>query len=327
MSKRLKLLGLAFTAVAAMTTSAFAETKEITIGLPSVSVVGGSIRIADQMGLFEKNGLKSDFPKLDSGAVAMAALVSGSLDAAVLGTSELAVANSKGQNLVIVANTYGGYGATLVLAKGVAEATKVAPDAPLQDRLKALDGLTLAAPSPTSDYTFGFKASAENVGAKPEFTFMAQTAMAAALGSGAIDGFISSSPNWGAQVLNGTAVVWISGPKGELEADFTPVTSAQLQMPRETIEKDPALAQALAQVVADFVAAIRNDPASVKAALVALYPNLSSEEIDLLFDANAGPWSAPELTEADLMHDFEFAKRTGILSDISMLKPADMLLK
>ncbi|MDQ6433187.1 ABC transporter substrate-binding protein [Mesorhizobium sp. LHD-90] len=298
---------------------------DVSIALPSTSVVGGSIRLADVMGMFEKHGLKPKFTVMDGGAVTLSALVSGSVDAAMLGGTENAVARSRGQDVVILANTYGGFGATLVLDRAVADASGVAPDAPLQQRLKALSGLTLAAPSPTSDYTFAFKSAAAGQGAAPNFVFMSQSAMPAALQSGAVQGYVASAPNWGAQVLSGTAVVWISGPKRELPPEFSPRSSISLQMMRATADGKPEITGSLIAVVDEMIAAMTNRPDDVIAALGKLYPALSAEELKLLFGSESGPWAANRLTVEDVQADLEFALRTGVLSSLEGIDARQML--
>ena len=299
--------------------------EKVTIGLASTSVVGGSIRIADQMGLFRKHGFAPEFTVMDSASVALSALISGSVKASVLGMTELAVAQSRGQNVVAIANTYGGFGATLLLSKEVADKSKISPNAPLSDRLKVLDGLVIASPSPTSDYTFAYNASAKAVGANVKFAYMAQTAMPAALASGAIQGYIASSPNWGAQVLSGAVVVWGSGPKGELPREFTPLSSASLQMMRDVATQNPDFTKRLADVVADFVKALDENPTDVKAALAKLYPQLSAQEIDVLLASEARPWKAKKLTPADVAQDLEFVKRTVSLPGIEKIDPAALI--
>lgn len=300
---------------------------DVSIALPSTSVVGGSIRLANEMGLFEKHGLKPNFTVMDGGAVTLSALISGSVDAAMLGGTENAAARAKGQRIVILANTYGGFGATLVLASEAAKASGVSPDAPLDQRLKALSGLTLATPSPTSDYTFAFKAAAEELGAAPSFVFMSQSAMPAALENGAVQGFVASSPNWGKQVLNGAAVVWISGPKGELPPKFSPRSSVSLQMMETTAKEKPELAARLIAVVDDMTSAMTSRPDDVIAALRTLYPRLTDEELKLLFSSESGPWAAKKLTEEDVQADLDFALRTGVITSLDGIVAEEMLYK
>ena len=62
----------------------------------------------------------------------------------------LDAARARGQNVVIVGNFYRGLSASVVLSKTVADKLNVTANAPVQQRLRALDGLTIASPSATS---------------------------------------------------------------------------------------------------------------------------------------------------------------------------------
>ena len=119
------------------------------------------------------------------------------------GPAELIIANGRGQKVIMVANAYSGLGGTLVLAKTAADKAGVASDAPVAARFKALDALVIAAPSPTATYKISFDGAAKAAGAAIRFTYMAMTAMPAALESGAIQGYIASAPVWGIPVLKG----------------------------------------------------------------------------------------------------------------------------
>jgi ABC-type nitrate/sulfonate/bicarbonate transport system substrate-binding protein len=259
---------------------------------------------------------------MDSGNTATAALISGSVTAIQGGTSEALFAKIRGQNIVILANNYAGYGATLVLAKAKADKAGVSPTAPAAQRFKPLDGLLIASPSATSDYTFGYKGAAKAQGADIRFTYMAQTAMAAALESGAIDGYIASAPNWVPPVLKGSAVVWISGPQGEVPYDFSPASSVNLQMKRETAIANPELAKRLTAVATDLAKAIAERPADVRSAIKQYFPALDDASLDLIYKSEAKAWQAPPMTLKDVEHDLAFLKSTG--AQLGNLSEADL---
>jgi ABC-type nitrate/sulfonate/bicarbonate transport system substrate-binding protein len=296
--------------IAALPTSA-QQLQEIQFGLPSTSLAGSFMRLAEPLGIFKKHGFVPRFIVMDSGNTATSALISGSVTAIQGGTSEALFAKIRGQNIVILANNYAGYGATLVLSKARADKLGVSPTASVSERLKALDGLLIASPSATSDYTFGYKGAAKAQGADIRFTYMAQTAMPAALESGAVDGYIASAPNWVPPVLKGSAVVWISGPKREVPYEFTPASSVNLQMKRETAMAEPELAERLRAVATDLVEAISERPAEVRTAINTYFPNLSPAALDIIYDSEAGAWKAPPMTIKDVEHDAAFLKSTG----------------
>ncbi len=213
-SSRIKALLVAAAVLAVATAAPAQPLREITVGLasPSLAVAGG--RIAKEMGLFEKHGLDAKFVIMDSSATAIAALIAGSYNFTIAGLPELVVAQSRGQKVVAVATTYGGFATSLVLSKSVADKLGVSSTAPVGERLKALDGLVLASPSPTAIGTVTFRNAAQAAGGNFRLSYMAQPAMAAALETGAIHGYASSAPFWAYPVVKGSGILWISGPKG-----------------------------------------------------------------------------------------------------------------
>jgi ABC-type nitrate/sulfonate/bicarbonate transport system substrate-binding protein len=214
----------------------------------------------------------------------------------------------------------------VVLAKAVADKLGVPPSAPVAARLKALDGLVIASPSPTGAYTITLRGASAAAGANVRFTYMAQPAMLAALDSGAIQGFIGGAPFWSTPVLKGAAVMWISGPKGEFPSEFVPAATATLQTMRSQADANPALVKRLADVFADLGKAIEERPADVKAAVAKLYPSLDAATLDLLLSAEMRAWSTRPLTVKDMAHEIAYIKLAGTpIPRLDSLDPAAML--
>ena len=300
--------------------------RELNIALASTSFATAAPRLAKELGLFEKRGLDARFTVLDNANAATAALIAKSVDYAISGPGEIVAAHSRGQPVVALANAYAGFSGTVVLAKSVAEKAGTAPGAPVAARLKALDGLLIASPSPTGAYTVTLKAAAAAVGAQVRFTFMAQPAMLAALESGAIQGFIGGAPFWATAVAKGFGTLWMSGPKGEFSRDHIPAATANLQTLRSNLEAQPAVIKRLQDVFADLGKAIDERPAEVKAALARLYPTLDAPTLDLLFAAEGRAWSTQPLTTRDMAHEIAYMKLGGApIPRLDSLDPAAML--
>jgi ABC-type nitrate/sulfonate/bicarbonate transport system substrate-binding protein len=302
--------------------------REVTIGLSSTSLGTAAPRIAKELGLFTKYGIDPKFIVMESGNAAVAALVSRSVDYSVAGPGDFVMAKARGQNLVVLANSYNGLVATLVLAKAVADRLGVSPGAPVNERLRALDGLIIGSPSATSVVTTAFGGSAKAAGANIRFTYMSQQAMPAALESGAVQGYGASAPFWAFPVVKGVGVLWINGPKGEVPPEFAPSMSTQLQAAREFAEANRELTANMIAVLADFAHAIDERPADVKAALGRLYPNLDQPLIDLLFINESPAWKGSPLTIRDLAHEIAMVKATGVqMPQLDTLDPASMLFR
>jgi ABC-type nitrate/sulfonate/bicarbonate transport system substrate-binding protein len=315
------VLILAATAVAA-------QEREVTIGLGSGSLVAATARIAAELGLFREQRLQPKFTVLDNANAATTALIARSVQVAVSGPAELIIANTRGQKVVAIASAYSGLGGTVVLSKAAADRAGLTANAPAAARLKALDGLIIATPSPTATYKIAIDGAAKSAGATIRFTHMAMTAMPAALESGAVQGFIASAPIWGVPVLKGAAVPWISGPKGELPPAFAPKSSASMQVLKDFADANPDVVRALVAVYADFARAVRERPAEVKAAISKVYPDLTGEALDLAFTSESLAWGARPLTPDDIRHEITFVKSTGApLPDVDALDPASLLVQ
>jgi len=300
--------------------------RDVSVALGAVGFGTAPVPLALQLGLFEKHGLRLRTITMDSGAAAVTALLSGSTDAAMAGPGELITALGRGQRLVMLATAYIGSAGTLVLARSVAERLGVRPDAPATARLKALHGLQIATPSASSGYTATLKGATAAVGASVRFAYIAPTAMASALDSGAVQGCMAGAPSWAPPVVRGTGVVWLSGPKQEFPAANVPFSQGSVQVLAERAAADPDLMRRLAAAMEDFAHAVAERPDEVKAAVARIYPNLDAATLNVLFATEASAWKARQATAADVRHDIEFVRSGGIdLPHIDAVNPATVI--
>jgi ABC-type nitrate/sulfonate/bicarbonate transport system substrate-binding protein len=314
--------------LAGMDIAAAQEKWNVRIGMSSSSVPAATARLAKEMGLFEKHGVDAKVTPMDNGTVATTALISGSVDFVTTGVSDLFASRSRGQDIVALTSAYRGFAAVVVLSKAAAERTKLAPDAPARERFKALDGLAIAGPSASSTFTQAVKISAEELGAKVRFTYMSQPAMIAALETGAIDGFIASSPYHVTPVIRGNAVLWINGPKGDFPPDNVPVNSTVVITKGGYARENPALVKAVKAAFADLSTAFEAEPAAVKAALQRVYPEITGKTLDLVFETDLPGFRTTPLTVEELAHDLAFTKKGGVsLPQEDRLDPNAVLLR
>ena len=321
--RRLLLAGAA--ACAAAGRARAAEGVPITLAISSNSLAYGGLRIAQKAGLFEKNGIVPTISVMDSGSAAMTAVLSGSIEFCAASLGEVLAARVRGQSVVVVANVYRGLSGSLVLSKEAAEKTGVPAGAPLEARLKALNGLTIATPSATSSYTFPFRIAAQAAGAAPHFVYMSQPAMLAALRAGAVQGISAGAPFSTEAVSGGTGVMWISGPRRDLPADTLPASSA-------CVETSKAYATAHPDVVARMRASfdalshfIREQPAEAERALASAYSQLGAEAVASIFRDDGPNWAQPVMTVEDVRHEIALQQRAGVLPGVGDVDAASVL--
>jgi ABC-type nitrate/sulfonate/bicarbonate transport system substrate-binding protein len=316
-SRRSVLAGLGATLLAP-TVRAQTALRDLTIPLSSYSFATISTRAAEALGCFARHGLNVKFIVMDSGSNITTALVSGSAQVILGGPGELVAAQARGQKVVLLTNVYWGMSASLILAKDVAERSGVSASAP--------DGLLIASPSATSSYTAAFKGAAEAAGGKMRLTYMSQPAMVAALEAGAIQGYIAGAPIWGASLARGKGVLWVSGPKGELPYDNTPSSVTGFNAMRSFAEANPDVMRQLLDGYRDFSDLLEKDPAQVRAAVGKLYPDVDAATMDVLFAAESPAWKMRQVTEADMKHEVDFMRISGLpLPGMDAIDPKSML--
>ena len=287
--------------------SAAQPSQEVTIGLGSRSLAGGSLRIAKELGLFEKHGLTASFVFTDNPTVAISGLLSRSYKFVVTGFPDFLAARAKGQDVVVVASTYSGLGINVVLEKAVAAKTNIARGAPAEQRLKAMDGMLIAATGASSTTKISLDAAAKAVGANIRFTYMTYQAMLSALEAGAIQGFVAAAPFWAQSVTTGKGAEWIS-IKDELQPQFVPTMSSALGTRADVIAAEPDLVKRMAAVVADIGVAVKERPADVKAAIAKLYEGLNAPTVEILFRSEAPSWATKPLTEEQVNQEIAYLK-------------------
>jgi ABC-type nitrate/sulfonate/bicarbonate transport system substrate-binding protein len=315
---------IAGAAAVAVTGRARAQSPtEIKIALSSSSMTVVAPRLAEELGFFAQHGIRTTYVILDSASAAASALIGGSVQCASVGATEVVFAQARGQQVVATSIIYAGPTGTLVLAKSVVDKLGIPVTAPVAQRLKAIDGLLIAAPSPTAVYAAIYRSATKSVGATPKFTYMSQPAMVAALASGAIEGFVAGAPSWAISVAKGQGVEWISAPRGQLPAENTPATTGLLAMMGDTIKANPGLVKSVNAALADLGRAVADRPAEVKAAIAKLYPDTEPATLDLLYAAEASAWNAPAVNLKDMERDIAFMKSTG--AQVPDVDPAKLI--
>ena len=154
---------VAVTTLAVAGTAPAQEKRNISIVIGGAGFASGYAAIVKELGLFEKHGIIARTTFMESANAATTALISKSADVAASGIGEIVLAQGRGQKVIMAINGYDGNPGTLVLSNAAVAKTKVSPTASVADRLKALDGLTIATPSPTSLYTAVLKGAAAGV--------------------------------------------------------------------------------------------------------------------------------------------------------------------
>jgi ABC-type nitrate/sulfonate/bicarbonate transport system substrate-binding protein len=322
--RRILLIVLAMMTVTVRVASA-EDLQEVTIAVSSTSFVLGGVRIGEQAGLFATNGLHARIVVMESGNAAMSALIGGSAQFTVAGPGEVLAARARGQDVVIVANLYKGLAGSVVLSRDAVASLNVAPNAPVMERLRALNGLSIAVPSATSALLAPVRDAAEAAGAHIRFSYMSQPAMVAALESKAVQGIDASFPFAGTPIIRGTGVLWIDGPGAEL-AQFSPASSSCIQTTGAYATANADTVRRLQKSIVAIADYVGERPAEAKQALAKGYPQLGPTEIDLAFSEQQKNWTKPFLSVDDIRHEIGLLKASANLPGLDAIDPASVLV-
>ena len=295
------------------------DLRQLKVAVSSTSFAMGSVRIGMEAGLFAKRGLQLNIVVMDSGSATMAALFSHSADLVIAGVGEMLAARAHGLDVALVNNNYHNFAGWVVLGKAAAAKLAVKPDAPLHDRLKALDGLTIAVPSATSALLAPVRSAAVDAGGNAHYTYMSQPAMVAAVESGAVDGMIASFPFAGRPVVRGTGVLWIDGVRGDLPASSMPASSSCMLTTREYHDANLDTIRRIQLAMVDEAVFIRQHPAEARAALTKAYSDMDPAEVGLAFDKQADNWTYPFLTEGDMRQELKLLRMSVDLPGLADL--------
>lgn len=284
------------------------------VALSSHGLLYGGFFIAKQAGLFAKRGLQIKSTVMNSGNAAITALISNSVQFCASGPSEFLHARSKGQDLVLVSNLYHGLSGTVVVSRSVAGRLPAGASSPVADRLRALNGVTIAVPSATSAFLYKIKGAAESVGVTPKYIYMAQTDMPAALDRGAVEAFMAGSPFSEIPVANGKGVAWISGPGGEFPAVVETSSTACLQTTRRFADANPDVVLRVRETLESLASYIATNGAKARHELGLAYAQVPETILDHAFTHEVANWTAPQFSDSDVQREVDFYDRAGGVS-------------
>jgi NitT/TauT family transport system substrate-binding protein len=194
-----------------------AEVEKTTVALPAIALIFSSVYIAEDAGIFQKEGLEVK-QQVITGIAAANAVISGSIDFSSSSGVTITRAAARHQPLIAIAGTFDRSGFWVVLSKKVADERHFDAKAPLAERAKLMKGLRLAVGAINAIPHAYLKTIAKIGGLDGEKDIvvagMSPPDQVGALERGAIDGFSGGPPVMDEVVLKGDAVVLANGTTG-----------------------------------------------------------------------------------------------------------------
>jgi NitT/TauT family transport system substrate-binding protein len=268
-SRRLAVCSLAILLVTVGPGARAQAPEETTLAVPALSLTFSSTFVADELKLWEQEGLRVKLTTI-AGVGASNAVLAGSVDFAVPTSATLVRAAARGQPLVAIAQLMDRMPIETVLRKDLADKAGLAPGTPIERRAQALRGKRIAVDSINSINHLLLRYLARKGGLDPEkeltVTPMQPPNMMAALKSGAIDGFTMSMP-WPLMASrDGTATTIMSIPRGDLP-ELSPFAFIVVVAHAGFCEGKPSICKKLVAGYKRAFAIIQDKPADALAVL------------------------------------------------------------
>jgi ABC-type nitrate/sulfonate/bicarbonate transport system substrate-binding protein len=271
----------------------------VTLIIPSLSANQALGFIALKAGIFKKNGLNVKTVNAGTGALAVEALTGGSGQFVVTGSADLFSAAKSGQHLYILAKASSGLSTQIVLTSAGVKKTGLTASAPLAQRIKALNGLTIASPSAASSWTAQAAKAAATQGATIKFTYVQENSMAAAMQAGKIDGLVAAPP-WSTEALYAkTGTLWLSGPAGTFPGGYAVSSYGDPLVATTKAYGDahPQVAEDFAKSIVQAGALLKSEPTQAAAYVKQVaYPTMSEAEFNQVWAATKPLLLTPSLS-------------------------------
>jgi ABC-type nitrate/sulfonate/bicarbonate transport system substrate-binding protein len=271
--------------------------KIMTGSLKSMSA-SGLLMLAQDAGLFERYGVDVELVSAKSSVVATQALGTGDVDFAAIGTSDAWLAGARQDPIVTPLKLFSGVSTSMIVSPAVA--ATVAPGASLDERLRALNGRTIATISARSNTTGILRNAMATIGGSARETFMDQPTMVSAFRSGQIDGFMATSPSVDEVVAAGEGVLWVDGPSGEYPGTGDDFFHTTLAGSESYLTDNPEQFRRIAAALIDASEMVRERPDEASGILRARFPELSDDLWRSVWAANGASLGDIRPAERDI---------------------------
>ncbi len=177
--------------------------------------------IAIQNGYFLDEGLDLEYVEIDSGALGAMAITTGLAQFTDLGVSDVINLQAQGKDPILVYSIVNSLTMNLVVRNEVLEKLGISRQSPIEDRMKALKGMTIGITRPGAPTDLYPRYMMQSVGLNPDTdaSFVAiggGSALLAALESGQIDAYLLSPPTPFIAEQDGKGTILIMNSEGDV---------------------------------------------------------------------------------------------------------------
>lgn len=311
-----------------VTRAAAQAPEETALAVPALSLTFSSTFVAEEMGLWEKEGLRVKLSTV-SGVGAANAVLAGSVDFSPVSAATLVRATARGQRLFAVAQIMDRIPQEAVLRKDIAEKAGITLGMPIETRAQVLRGKRIAIDGVNSINHLLLKYLARKGGLDAEkdviVTPMQGSNMIAALKSGAIDGFLMSPP-WPVMASrDGIGVTFMSVPRGDL-AELSPFAFIVIVTRAGFCDDKPSICRKLVAGYKRALTVIHDSPADAVAALRKKFDKTDPAVLAEAFELTRSAASRTGLVqEAGLKRAIDFQVDAGAMKSEEKVPPLSSL--
>lgn len=289
--------------------------SEISIASATSSLSAGPVLAAMSLDTFADNNLDYEYTDFaGSSPNTVAAVASGEADIGLVGAATGWDAIQEGSPLVLIAAITGN-SSELALRTDVAERLDISDEDPIEDRVEALRGLTIAT-AQTGSANFQMVRSLMTLyGLDPDndVTIVPSepTAIIAGLQNDAFDGAFYGIGVLQQNYADGSAIPLINLPRGDVP-ELDGIVFAFALARADTLAEEPELIESFVASVRDAGTAIEEQPDETRAAVKEeWFPDLPEDVFDLSWEQVQPAWLLDCLiTEEQLQISLDFQSET-----------------
>lgn len=294
---------------------------DVVFAYPNVALTFSAAYLAEDRGFYAKNGVRVKSLVI-AGPGATNAIISGSADFALASAVVQTRAAAKGQRLLSIANPLDRPVVQIILRKELVP--NFDPKAPLNDRIRALKGRTIAVDA-IGSILHGYPlllAKRAGLDTAKDFRIspMAPPAALAAFKAKQIDGFAMSMPWPIGPVLDGEATLIASGADGD-PSDMVPFGMASMITQPSTCERRKSVCERMGRAITEAANFLRDNPIEAMALLKKRFAALDDKVFAAGFEQirKATP-ARPVMVRAALENGERYNVEAGLLKPEDRLK-------
>ncbi|WP_037160415.1 ABC transporter substrate-binding protein [Rhodococcoides fascians] len=195
----------------------------VDIKMSVATITNASALVMDAQGIDAAHDLEVQLDQAGaSSTLSIEAVLSGDADLALAGPPSALAAIRQGAPLTILGSIANNQ-QVMVIRPDVVERLGISPDSPVEERMEALRGLTIGTNPSGSTYQTLLRNELGRYGLNPDedvnlIGIQDPNALVTGLAQGQFDAVATASGIVEQAIVNSGAVVWLSGPRGDIEA-------------------------------------------------------------------------------------------------------------